>query len=51
MSFTGQEQAWIDVVNRGLFKIAHWEELVKDKSQWRSIIHQVLLLTSSKIPI
>ena len=43
----GTSLCWIDVVNRDLSKITNWEDLVKDRAQWRSAIHQLHLPASS----
>ena len=43
----GTSLRWIDVVNRDLSKITNWEDLVKDRAQWRSAIHQLHLPASS----
>ena len=42
----GTSLRWIDIVNRDLSKIANWEQLVKDRNQWRSTIHQLCLPSS-----
>ena len=47
----GTSLRWIDVVNRDLSKITNWEDLVKDRTQWRSAIHQLHLPASSTNPV
>ena len=41
---------WIDVVNRDPSKTINWEDLVKNRIQWLSAIHQLLLPASSTKP-
>ena len=47
----GTSLRWIDVVNRDLSKITNWEDLVKNRAQWRSAIHQLHLQASSTNPV
>ena len=53
-----EEEAWRNltpldrrIVNRDLSKIINWEDLVKDRTQWRSAIHQLHLPASSTNPV
>ena len=43
----GTSLRWIDVIKKDLSEINNWKELVKDRNQWRSAIHQLHLPASS----
>ena len=42
----GTPLRWIDIINGDLSRIDNWEELVKDRNQWRSTVHRLCLPAS-----
>ena len=36
----GTSLRWVDVISRDLTRIANWQEVVMDRSEWRAAIHQ-----------
>ena len=42
----GTSQCWVDLVHKDLSNLPKWSEHVKNRSQWRSVIHQPRLPAS-----
>ena len=44
----GTQLRWIDVLNRDLAELSNWQEVVKDRAEWRAFIHRPQSVSSTQ---